>query len=619
MRPHFPLAAACLLLALPACDCGGKTHAGGGVLGVEETTLEFGDVCPKPDATGVMTLTSTRSVHVSNIGNALLYLNKFAIDDQEQFAFDASLVPTSLEPGEGFEVPVTFTPSASGAVSATLTVEGDESGVPPRTVSLLGSGRAGPAHPVVTLSCPGGKWSNDSCAGTNPSLFFPDAAVKGTGTHTLVIGNGGCPPLEVKNLRIANDDPAVGTFALSEDQSALNVLGGATAPVALRFSPLVRDSPVSGTLTFETNDPAATTFSLSLQGIGVQPALSLEPLYCDFSPLAAPCDGQFTLSNTSSQPVDLGAVSLEKGEAMFKLTQAPAPGTRLQPGEKATVQVAYTPAVATARDTLVVDWSGGKSSASLSGGSPPALGVTPGGRLDFGDRKTAGQEYYLPVELTNLPTWNGQVPLTLASIEVDARFPSNSSAFSLTASPTDPVGCPAPPAGGTAVLVGASAKACVKFVAPSGGGSFVANLLVHTNDPLFPDPDGYLLSLAASTGCNRAPVAEVVGCAGKICPKVPSLEVRLSQGTVRLSGETSYDLVADAGGACTVKSPSAIDAYAWALVRQPATSSAVLSSADASSTELVVDREGLFVVQLVVTDKTSLPSTPVTFNVTAVP
>ncbi|MGC4121371.1 MAG: choice-of-anchor D domain-containing protein [Myxococcales bacterium] len=618
MRPRLVLA--CLVLTLPACDCGGsKTHAGGGVLGVEEEKLEFGAVCPKPDAEGVMTLTATRSVHVSNIGNALLYLNKFEIDDQVQFAFDGKLIPESLEPGEGFEVPITFTASASGAVEATLTVEGDDSEVPPMKVSLLGSGLPGPAHPVVTLSCPNGKWSNDSCAGANPSLFFPDALVKGTGTHTLLIGNGGCPPLEVKNLRIANDDPTVGTFSLSEDQSALNVLGGATAPVVLKFNPLVRDAPVSGTLTFETNDPAAKTFSLSLQGIGVQPALSLEPLFCDFAPLAAPCDGKFTLSNTSSQPLDLGTIALEKSESIFQIAQAPPSGTRLQPGDKATVQVTYVAAAPTTRDALVVNWSGGKSTASLSGGSPPVLGVTPNPLLDFGDRKTSGQDYYLPVELTNLPTWNAQVALSLTAVEVDARFPSNSSAFSLAADPTDSVACPAPPAPGTTLAAGASTKACVKFAAPASGGSFVANLLVRTNDPLFPEPDGYLLSLAASTNCNRAPVAEVFACVGSNCPKTPSIEVHLTEGTVRLSGETSYDLIADATGACAARSSKAIAAYDWLLVRQPATSTAALSTVTAASTELVVDREGLFVVQLIVTDETSLPSVPVTFNVTAVP
>lgn len=631
MRPH---SFAFLVLALAACDCeGGKTHASGGVLSVPEASVDFGDVCPKPSSPDTKVATSKRSVHISNVGNALLYVNRFAVDDGAQFAFNPAAIPSTLEPGESAEVFLTFAPLKAGAVEATLTVEGDEQDKPAITVPLRGNGKAGSVDPVLALNCPGGKWSNDSCAGDSPNLWFADAPVKGSGEQVLVLGNGGCPPLEARNFKVTNADATRGTFALVEGQpSAIAVPGGGTAPLRLVFRPLVRDLPVAGTLTFETNAPDSRTVSLPLQGIGVEQALALAPLACDFSPLASPCTGTFTVTNTSSQQVAFASAALESGSPLFKIASAPAYGAMLAPAESAKVEVEYQPAIATGADTLVVTWSGGTSKASLRGGSPPVVMTDPADLVDFGDRKTPGTDYYQPITIQNLPTYNRQVPLVIQSVEIDPTFPSNNSAFSVAANPGDLAGCPAAPAPGTQVAVGQSVKACVKFRAPSGGGSFVASLLVRTNDPGWPDASPYLVSVGASTDCNRAPVAQVTALLGTPCPcsadavcvsnacqATRNFQVSLSEGEVTLSAETSYDQVADASGACTVKDPAAVGSFAWSLDRKPATSQAALAAPLSPRTRLPLDREGLYVVTLVVADKTSLPSAPVTFSVTAVP
>jgi hypothetical protein len=181
------------------------------------------------------------------------------------------------------------------------------------------------------------------------------------------------------------------------------------------------------------------------------------------------------------------------------------------------------------------------------------------------------------------------------------------------------------------VLPLGSLETCVHFKAPAGGGSFVANLLIQTDDPIWPDP-GYLLSISASTDCNRAPVAVITAplttacpcsgsqlCVGQSCQATGSLQVKLAQSMVDLSAEQSYDLVADKSGGCTTSDPASVTSWQWSIARRPATSQATLSSNGAATTSLTVDREGHYTVQLVVLDKTSLPSAPVTFDVEAVP
>lgn len=626
------IGAAALVLTVAGCDCdGGNTTTGGGVLVVEEKQLDFGEVCRRSADPAVEVVKSTRIVHLSNEGNALAYVNKFALDPADaQFAVDESKVPGSIAPGATVEVPIDFTPNATGNRTATLAIEG-ENAEQSFKLTLLGAGSAKPTEPALTLSCPGGMFgpTANGCATTGavkPLVFFEQTVAGQAGEMTVTLTNDGCPPMEVKNLAVTTkSDVSLGKFELLKGTETATKVpgGGGKVSFKVRFLPLSGDMPadgfLSGTLTFETNDPARKQLAVALQGVGIVPLLEITPWECRFERLAAPCDGNFTLTNNSGAELTVNSVALKSGNAMFKVAQAPAAGFKLAANATAAVRVDYTPSATAAEDKLVVDWSGGPVTARLTGGSPPVAYVDPSTSLDFGD-----QDRYKVVSVDNVETWARQLPLTIASIELTTDSP----AFDLPASPPDPVACPPAPAANTKVAVGQGIKACVHFKAGAGSEAYFGQLHVKTDDPGHPDVE---LSLRAYMTCSRPPVAQITAplgtgcpctddqvCVASTCHAAGIAFANLGAGAIELSGETSYDLTPDAGGTCTKEDPAAVTAFTWSVLQKPEGATAAVNPSGkvpANKTTLSFDTQGWYQVGLVASDKDGMSSAPVSFNV----
>ena len=368
---------------LPGCNKT-RTNTAQGVVKVKEAQVDFGEACRKTSSAGVSVDPVVKTIHLYNDGTALAYVNTFAItpaDKTSLFSFDPADVPASLGPSVTVEVPLRFTPETGGGTSAQLTVQGETGSA--TVVPLLGTGSAKPADPAVALSCPGGYFGStaDGCAQTAqaPYVFFPETVAGDASLMTVTLTNGGCPPLEVSSLNASTKDAKSGRFELVDNAtSAYTIPSGGKADVQVRYVPLAAnpDPWLGGALTFQSNDPAHKQVSGERRGIGTQPALSVDPLLCQMESLNFPCAGQFTLTNNSSATVTINGVSLEAGNALFKVSQAPPAATTLAAGATAQVKVDYVPGPTHGEDKLVVDWIGGKSKARLTGGSPPSVNVS---------------------------------------------------------------------------------------------------------------------------------------------------------------------------------------------------------------------------------------------------
>lgn len=628
------ICAAFALAMLAGCDCGGgKTNTTAGKLVVQEKQLDFGEVCRKPSAAGVTVSSSTQILHLANEGTAVVNVNKFAIDPAEpQFTFDAKDVPSTIDAGDSVEIPLRFTPTATGNQTATIVVEGEDADQGGK-VTLLGAGSAKPADPVFTMSCKGGLFGPDSdgcapAAGITPYVFFAETPVGATAEMTIKISNGGCPEMQVKNIVAANvTDAALGTFTLANDkQTSLTIPGGGSATIKVQWSPLSGSMPaegfVLGSLAFDTDDPANAKVSLLLKGIGIVPLLEVTPYECHFDSLGAPCDGTFTLRNNSNAELSLNGVSLERGISMFALSNAPAAGAKLAPNATTTAKVDYTPTASKGEDKLVVDWSGGKVTARLTGGSPPMAALDPSAVLEFDD-----ENRFKPVTIQNLATWNKQLPLTITKLELSAE----STAFDLTATAPDASACPPAPAANTTINAGESLKACVHFNGAAGSSEYLGVLHVKTDDPSHPDLQ---LSLHAYMTCSRPPVGQITVpvagsscpctgldqvCVGTVCHQTGTAIVNLGEGGVELSGETSYDLSKDpTTSACTVEDKSGVKFWDWSVVSTPDGATAAMNPSGkgtSAKSNLSFDTQGWYQVQLVVTDGDMMEGAPVTFNV----
>jgi VWFA-related protein len=98
--------------------------------------------------------TATLSVIISNTGTDTLSITNFALSDNSNFAIDpgeCGTAPYSIAAGMSCAVIVTFSPTAEGSYSETLSITSDDPNTPTATATLTGEGTTISAY-TVTLN-----------------------------------------------------------------------------------------------------------------------------------------------------------------------------------------------------------------------------------------------------------------------------------------------------------------------------------------------------------------------------------------------------------------------------------------------------------------------------------
>src|SRR5207247_250392 len=100
----------------------------------------------------VKTTSAEQSVTVTNTGDAPLVISSITLSgtNKSNFAFTAGNSSATLAPNASQTVTLTFTPSATGSRSATVSIADDAAGSP-QTVTLAGTGTLAPV-PAVSIS-----------------------------------------------------------------------------------------------------------------------------------------------------------------------------------------------------------------------------------------------------------------------------------------------------------------------------------------------------------------------------------------------------------------------------------------------------------------------------------
>ncbi len=203
----------------------------------------------------VSTTSLAQTVVLSNGGTGPLSIA--GISASGDFFADGSRCGTSLAAGSTCPIAVTFTPTAAGARSGTLTITDNNDGVAgsTQTVSLSGTG-------AVPL------------AGTSAnSLTFP-AQVVGTTSpaQTVMLSNVGTVPLSIAGINASGD------FFADGSGCGTSLGAGSTCPIAVTFTPTAAGAR-SGTLTITDNNNgvAGSTQTVSLSGTGTDFAVSASP------------------------------------------------------------------------------------------------------------------------------------------------------------------------------------------------------------------------------------------------------------------------------------------------------------------------------------------------------
>jgi hypothetical protein len=244
---------------------------------------------------------------------------------------------------------VTFTPAASGARSAAVTLTDNATGSP-QTVSLAGTGTAA----VASLS--------------PSSLTFASQAVGATSAaQTITLNNTGNSALSISSLALTGTNAS--DFAQTNTCGS-SVAASANCTISVTFTPSASGSRTASVSISDNATGSPQTVSLS--GTGTLALVSLSPTSLAFGsePVDMTSAAQtVTLSNTGNAPLSITSLAFT-GTNASDFDQSNTCGSSLAAGAKCTIVVMFTPSVTGTRAASLSvsdNASGSPQSVPLSG------------------------------------------------------------------------------------------------------------------------------------------------------------------------------------------------------------------------------------------------------------
>jgi hypothetical protein len=234
-----------------------------------------------------------------------------------RFGVSAPALPITILAGRSADVTVRFSPNASGALSATLSVVSNDPARSVVTVALTGAGAAGPA-PSISLA--------------PASLDFGAVSTGQTKDSKLTIGNAGTADLTLRSILSSGAD-----FTLVNATLPVTLVPGRSTDITVRFAPSAA-GPASASLTIASNDPARPSLALSMTGSGLTSVVSsvlTTIAYHEITALTVPLDiyNMPVISRSGNRAVftvsatDLWAINPD-GTGLLKVDTDPHPNSR---------------------------------------------------------------------------------------------------------------------------------------------------------------------------------------------------------------------------------------------------------------------------------------------------
>ena len=412
---------------------GSKTTTGQAAFQVSPTTLNFGKV-------GVGKQTS-QTIAVTNTGTLPVSITQATISNP-QFSLTGVTLPMSVATGQSGNFTVGVTPSTSGTLSGTLTVQGSD-GAAPAVVNLSATAVA-PA-PQISLS--------------SSSVQFGTVGIGSTSNLNLTISNTGNADLTVSVISLTGAE-----FSVSGITTPKTIVAGQSAQLGLSFQPKVGGA-AAATLSITSNDPANPTMSVALAGTGSTATfgqLQANPASVSFGSVNAGGNAtqQIILNNTGTAAVQISSIAASG--AGFSVNGITTPFT-LNATATATLNVVFAPTTggsASGSVTVTSNATNSPLTISLSGTvAQPGLTIAPAS-FAYGS-VTDGQTKSQTFTLTN----TGATSLTISQLSVSGA------GYSLSGLATP-----------STIAAGASATFSALF-APTTAGSLPGTITIISNAP----------------------------------------------------------------------------------------------------------------------------------------
>jgi hypothetical protein len=351
------LSTACIALALSITvnACGSPQEPpfriGSPAVTLSPTSLAFGS---QP----VGKTSTAHDVNLRNTGERPLSITRLALTGTNASNFaQTNTCGSSVKVGANCTISVTFTPSARGSRTASLSITDNASGSP-QTVSLSGTGAAA----LVSLS------STSLAFGKQP-VGTPSTA------RTLTLSNTGNTTLGITSLALAGTNAS--DFAQT-NKCGSSLAAGAKCTISVTFTPAASGSRTASLSITDNASGSHQTVSLSGTGTSTAPGDTAALVGLSATSLSfvdTTCTAQtLTLTNTSTGTATLSITSIAfNGANASEFDQSSttcAIGSPLAAGDYCTIDVMFTPSVigAEAASLSISDnASGSPQTVSLSG------------------------------------------------------------------------------------------------------------------------------------------------------------------------------------------------------------------------------------------------------------
>ena len=383
----------------------------------------------------VGTTSAAQNITLSNAGNATLTFGGSGITITGTNNSDFSQTNTcgaSVAAGANCAITVTFTPTATGARSAAVSIS-DDAGNSPQSVPLTGTGSA--AAPVASLSATSESFGNQR-VGTSSSA------------QTVTLTNTGNAPLTFNGAGIAI------TGANSGDFSQTNTCGstlaaGANCNISVTFKPTATGSR-SASVSIADN-ASGSPQAVSLTGTGTAPAVTLSPTSLNFTGqlvTTASAAQNVTLTNSGTATLNIAGIAVSGANA-GDFSETSTCGATVAAAANCSISVTFKPTATGNRAASVIindDAAGSPQSVSLTGtGTDYSIDAAIGGSTSATVKAGSPATYNLRV--TPISGFNGTVALSCAgapsegtcTLSTTSATPNGAAAaFTATVSTTAP-------------------------------------------------------------------------------------------------------------------------------------------------------------------------------------
>jgi hypothetical protein len=375
----------------------------------------------------VATTSAPQTITITNTGTDNLKVSAIALGGANPGDFALAGVPAlpaTLAPNGSAMFQVTFTPTATGARSATVTIASDAANAPSVVVPLTGTG----VQPTIAVAPGAVNFGNQRVATTSAP-------------QTITLTNTGTDNLQVTAIGLGGANP--GDFALAGvPVLPTTIAPNGTAAFQVTFTPTATGARTAAILIL-SNAANTPSLTVALNGNGTQPSVAVAPNALSFgnqrvATMSAP--QSITISNTGSDTLNVSAIALGGANpGDFALGGLPGLPAAIPPNATVAFQVTFTPSATGPRNATVTITSDAANSPSvvvpLSGnGIQPLVAVAPPS-VNFGNQRLATTSAPQSIVISN----GGSDNLKVSAIVLGGANPGD---FALAGVPVLPATIP---------------------------------------------------------------------------------------------------------------------------------------------------------------------------------